>query len=264
MDYERGEEKQDHTNINTTSANEDDSDDYEDFPCPNDYQRTTRQPEYGRGTGNRIDEMSRPTKRRLLALYEQYGRSLSPNRLRNVKQMLEEMFCMTPEQTEKYFQELREEAENRKRLRKLRRKEHLRYKKQKSRERKAKVRLKVICILRDCMIKAYNTPMQILMSERLRQVSNVCLAQLCDILCRKIPDRDSQDRVSRLLIAFADWMAYWIEAIAYDLETYKLDDDNVSAVDVVESPGKVKNNFDSDPAYNKFDTDRIDITSLTD
>lgn len=144
-------------------------------------------------------------------------------------------------QTGLYFQELRAEAEHRRKLKKQRRKEHLKHKKIKNLEKKAKVRLRVICILRDLMIKAYNTPMKLLMSERLRQISDICLSQICEILDRCVPDRDSTDMVSRMLISFADWMAYWIQTIAYEIEATRTDLDEVpSCVNEVQNVEKIK------------------------
>lgn len=69
------------------------SEEYEDINCRPIYVGAPR----GKPTPARIHDLSRPIRRRLLNLYEEYGAQLPPEKLCRIKKMVEESYCLSPE-----------------------------------------------------------------------------------------------------------------------------------------------------------------------
>lgn len=81
----------------------------------------------------RIDILATPNRRLILDLYQQHAYHLSREKVEKLKELLQELYAMTPEETKRYFAELEEENMKkirRKRIKDMLRKQYLKQKRQ--------------------------------------------------------------------------------------------------------------------------------------
>lgn len=82
----------------------------------------------------RIDVLATPNKRLILALYQDHAHHLPREKIEKTKQLLQELYAMTPEETERYFKEMKYEADRRERRLRIKYLLKKEYKKAKRRE----------------------------------------------------------------------------------------------------------------------------------
>lgn len=169
----------------------------------------------------RFDVLSIPNRRLILELYQKHAYHLSREKVEKIKELLQELYAMTPEETKKYFMEL--EQENSKKWRRKRLKELLKkqYMKQKMEKDIAKAYRLFAKILRNCMMFAVTHAVPPLVSVRLRNLSDIVLEQICDLRNVTKPNRDDPDREGLFFIAISDWIAVAIEQVYYDVQLKK-------------------------------------------
>ncbi|RZC42646.1 uncharacterized protein BDFB_012180, partial [Asbolus verrucosus] len=154
----------------------------------------------------RIDELATPHKRMFLALWNEHAHHLPSEKVKHLKQLLQQLYAMTPEETAKYFAELKAEAKAaamRKKLKQRLRKYLLEKHRQKQRERAHKLFKR---LLKCGMTYAAENPVPPLVSIRLRYLSDIILEQLCDLRKVAVPNRSN---------TVADWMAIAVERLYY-------------------------------------------------
>lgn len=122
---------------------------------------------------------------------------------------------------EKYFNELRKaekkrlkQKADRAKLKKLCKKKYILEQEKKAYNLFSK-------ILKQAFQYAINHQIPPLVSVRLRNLSNVILEQLCDILCCKKPDRYDENKNCTFLVSIADWIAIEIERVYYIINLKK-------------------------------------------
>lgn len=170
---------------------------------------------------SRIDELAIPNRRLILALYQQHANHLPKDKLEKIKDVLRELYAMTPEETERFFEKLRGESkflDERRKLKQRLRKELRKLKRAKQHARAVEFAEKLLKI---GMEFAFNNPIPPLVSVRLRNLSDIILEQLCDLRDINHPDRDDPDKEGLFLIAVADWIAVIIEHIYFEVQLKK-------------------------------------------
>lgn len=183
--------------------------------------RHERQRENSPSCRTRIDVLSTPNRRLILDLYQRHAYHLSREKVVKIKELLQELYAMTPEETKKYFLEL--ELENSKKKRRKRLKELLKrqFLKQKREQGTEKAYTIFANILRKGMIYAISHSVPPLVSVRIRNLSDIVLDQLCDLRNVRKPNREDPEKEGRLLIAVADWMAVAMEKVYYNVQLTK-------------------------------------------
>ncbi|KAL1501185.1 hypothetical protein ABEB36_006563 [Hypothenemus hampei] len=170
---------------------------------------------------SRIDQLAIPSRRLILALYQEHSEHLPKEKVEKLKVLLQELYAMTPEETEKYFEYLRQQSDEvakRKNMKFLLRK-LLKRKKRTKQVTRAYAFVKKLLI--DGMTYATKHPLPPFVSVRLRNLSNIILEQICDLKNVKIPIRDNPDSVGHFLIQVADWMAIAVEQLYYVVQLKK-------------------------------------------
>ncbi|XP_068906801.1 uncharacterized protein [Tenebrio molitor] len=164
---------------------------------------------------SRLDELSTPNKRIFLALWNEHAYHLPKDKVKHLKQLLQQLYAMSPEETAKYFAELRAEskaAAMRKKLKEKLRKYLLEKHHQRQRERAYKLFKRLL----KCGISyAAENPVPPLVSIRLRYLSDIILEQLSDLRKVEMPNRSNPDKLGFFLISVADWMAIAVERLYY-------------------------------------------------
>lgn len=169
----------------------------------------------------RVDTLATPNRRLILDLYQRHAYHLSKDKVEKIKELLQELYAMTPEETNRYFMELEQEnrkKDKRKRLKELLRKEYAKQRKQQNRAKAYKIFRN---ILRKSMMFSMTHAVPSLVSVRLRNLSDIVLEQICDLRNTTKPDRDDPDKEGRFLIAVADWIAVGIEQIYFEVQVKK-------------------------------------------
>lgn len=205
----------------TDDKNSPDEDEVKDKINNEDKKRKTRKRSNSPPCRPRIDILSTPNRRLILDLYQKHAYHLSKEKVEKIKELLQELYAMTPEETKRYFMEL--ELENNKKRRRKRIKEMLRrqYLKQKRQHDTAKAYRKFTNILRNGIKFAITHSVPPLVSVRLRNLSDIVLEQICDLRNIRKPDRDTFDRQGRFMIAVADWIAVGIEQVYFNVQVKK-------------------------------------------
>ncbi|KAK5643540.1 hypothetical protein RI129_007385 [Pyrocoelia pectoralis] len=169
----------------------------------------------------RIEELAKPNKRLLLDLWQNYAHHFNEEKKEAIRLLLQEMFAMTPEETQKYFEEISEImkrlAAREKLKKKLARKYH---KKLREMERKRALS-KFRSIFVRLLTYASKNPVPPLVSPRLRNMSDLILYQLCDLRGIIVPDRSDNDKQAQFLCNTADWISIAIEYIYYEIHVQK-------------------------------------------
>ncbi|XP_074042248.1 uncharacterized protein [Leptinotarsa decemlineata] len=169
----------------------------------------------------RIDQLATPNKRIILNLYQEHAKHFPKDRVERIKHKLQELYAMTPEETERYFEEMKAEerrAELRDRLKRMLKKQYLRDKRKKQQQKAYRF---VEKLLRNGMRAAFEHPVPPLVSVRLRNLSDIILEQLCDLRNIDHPSRENPDKEGSFMIAVADWAAIAIEHVYYIVQLKK-------------------------------------------
>ncbi|CAG9764414.1 unnamed protein product [Ceutorhynchus assimilis] len=170
---------------------------------------------------SRIDELATPSRRLILALYQEHAAHLPKDKVEKVKEMLQELYAMTPDETEKYFEHLRNKAQE------VEQRKDIKYmlKKLVKRRKKAKQIAEAYKFIRKLLIEgieyASKHPIPPLVSVRLRNLSNIILEQICDLRNTNIPNREDPTQAGLFFIQVADWMAISIEHLYYGVQLKK-------------------------------------------
>ncbi|XP_044255057.1 uncharacterized protein LOC123005396 [Tribolium madens] len=163
----------------------------------------------------RIDELSTPNKRIFLALWNEHAYHLPKEKVKNLKELLQQLYAMSPEETAKYFAELRAEAKAAAMRKKLKQKLR-KYLQEKHHQKQRQKAYKLFKRLLKCGISyAVANPVPPLVSIRLRYLSDIILEQLCVLRKVNIPSRENPDKLGNFLISVADWMAIAVERLYY-------------------------------------------------
>lgn len=181
------------------------------------YQKRTSSPP----CRTRFDVLSTPNRRLILDLYQKHAYHLSQEKVERIKELLQELYAMTPEETKKYFMELEQEnskKRRRKRLKELLRKQYLKQKKHQGTVKAYKIFAK---ILRKGMIFAISHSVPPLVTVRLRYLSDIILEQLSDLRNVKKPNREDPSKEDLFLITVSDWIAVGIEQVYYEVQLKK-------------------------------------------
>ncbi|KAJ8947857.1 hypothetical protein NQ318_010003 [Aromia moschata] len=169
----------------------------------------------------RIDKLATPNRRIILALYQEHAYHLPRDKVEKIKQYLQELYAMTPEETEKYFLQLRREAKkmsHRKRVKEMLRKL---FQKRKRQRQEGNAYRFVERLFERGMQHAFNNPVPPLISVRLRNLADIVLEQICDLRNVDKPNREDPDQAGLFLIAVADWIAIAIEHVYYGVQLRK-------------------------------------------
>ncbi|XP_060533537.1 uncharacterized protein LOC132706294 [Cylas formicarius] len=173
------------------------------------------------GCRPRIDYLALPNRRLILALYKDHAHHLPREKLENVEQLLQELYAMTPEETERYFAHLRRQSEENAKRKNLK----AMLKKVVRKRKTERQRHQAYELLRELLVKgmehALRHPVPPLVSVRLRHLSDMILEQLSDLRNVEVPSRHNPDNVGAFLIAVSDWMAVAIERIYYGVQLKK-------------------------------------------
>uniref|UniRef100_A0A1Y1N9C0 Uncharacterized protein n=2 Tax=Photinus pyralis TaxID=7054 RepID=A0A1Y1N9C0_PHOPY len=169
----------------------------------------------------RIDELAKPNKRLLLDLWQNHAYHFPEERKEAIRLLLQEMFAMTPEETQKYFEEISEIiktlAAREKMKKKLVRKYHMKVREVERRRALNKFRKIFIQLL----TYASKNPVPPLVSPRLRSMSDLILFQICDLRGIVLPERSDNDKQAQFLCNIADWVSIAIEYIYYEIHVQK-------------------------------------------
>ncbi|VEN59762.1 unnamed protein product [Callosobruchus maculatus] len=169
----------------------------------------------------RIDVLATPNRRLILALYQNHAYHFPKEKVEKIKDNLQQLYAMTPEETERYFAELEAIATRmmiRRRMKDLMRKRLHKLKKQ---EQQRKAMAFVRKLIKKGMLFAFNHPVPPLVSIRLRNLSDIVLEQICDLRNTDIPVREDPDQIGLFLIAVSDWIAIFIEHVYYMVQLRK-------------------------------------------
>lgn len=161
----------------------------------------------------RIHELAQPKRWFLLYTYKNYRQLFESERAQAIKEKVQELFGMTPEEAELYFNKIRQKRPNKCDVRLLRQRIY--------RERKAG-RKEAYCIfnlvIKKAMRYAYRHSPPLLVTPMLRMVSDHMLGLLADLHGIDVPKRSNCDNISTFLISIADWCALFVSNIYYELE----------------------------------------------
>lgn len=170
---------------------------------------------------SRIDELAIPSRRLILALYQSHAEHLPKEKVEKIKALLQELYAMTPEEAQTYFQHLKKqetEANRRKDIKYM-------LKRLVRRKKKAKQTKRAYSFIKQLLVKsmeyALKHPIPPLVSVRLRNLSNIVLEQISDMKNVKVPDREHPDPLGYFLIQVADWTAIAIEHLYYGVQLKK-------------------------------------------
>lgn len=148
----------------------------------------------------RIDDLSQPNKRIFLALWNEHAYHLPEDKLENLKNTLKQLFAMSPTESAKYFMELKAETQKRAEQREAKKKirEFLINKLRKEGKHKAYNLFERI--LRCVIEYAVENPVPPVVSLGLRNLSDICLNELCNLKAVQVPCRNHPSRL--LLVVF--------------------------------------------------------------
>ncbi|KAF5282143.1 hypothetical protein FQR65_LT02840 [Abscondita terminalis] len=169
----------------------------------------------------RLDFLARPKKERVLYLWENYIYLFPDERKESIKYMLQEMYSMTPEQTQKYFDEISAIVKKMKDKEKIKKRLYKKYMSKLRRVERRRALYKFKKIFMKVLTLASKNPVPPLISPRLKIMSDLILEQLCDIrgVCK--PDRTNTDRQAQFFLNISDWVAIAIEYVYYEVNVIK-------------------------------------------
>ncbi|XP_030766615.1 uncharacterized protein LOC115890505 [Sitophilus oryzae] len=169
----------------------------------------------------RIDQLAIPSRRLILALYQDHGYHLPREKVEKIKILLQELYAMTPEETERYFAHIKKKSADVSRRKdiKFMLKKLVKRKKKEQQHKQAYELLYRLFV--SGMEFAVKTPVPPLVSVRLRNLSNIILEQICNLRNVDIPAREDSDQFGSFLIKVADWMAIVIEHLYYGIHLKK-------------------------------------------
>ncbi|XP_018568289.1 uncharacterized protein LOC108908662 [Anoplophora glabripennis] len=180
--------------------------------------KQVRKPARGR---TRFDVLAIPQKRNILGTYQGHAYHFPKEKVKKLKCKLQEMFAMTPEETEKYFEQMRNEANEiaKKKMTKIMLKKL--YQKQERAKQEQRAYKCIAKLLKQRMMSGFANPTSPLISVRMRNLSDIILEQICDLRNIDIPDRENPNQCGLFLIALADWSSIAIEQVYYTVQLKK-------------------------------------------
>lgn len=170
---------------------------------------------------SRIDQLAIPSRRLILALYQDHRHHLEKDKVDKIKVLLQELYAMTPEETEKYFEYLKKQAEERQMKKAIKKMLKKLVNKRKYLKQTKRAYAFIYNLLGRAMEFAINNTIPPLVSVRLRNLSNIILEQICDLRNVNIPSRENPDKVGEFLIRVADWTAVAVEQLYYVVQLKK-------------------------------------------
>lgn len=175
----------------------------------------------GKPCNRRIDELALPSKRLLLCTFREYGYLFPEKWNDRIKELLSILYAMTPEETEKYFEQLREAS----RQMALRRKMKERLKKLVARRREREMKLKAYVLFKNIikvgLMHAATQDIPPLVSVRMRNLSDIILQHLADLRGVDVPEREHPDKLGTFLLSAADWIAIAVINVYYLVQLKK-------------------------------------------
>ncbi|XP_018326937.1 uncharacterized protein LOC108738167 [Agrilus planipennis] len=169
----------------------------------------------------RIHELAKPRTILLLCLWYQYRHFLTPEKCRKLKQTLQEDYSMSPEDAERYFQEINDKIEKIAERRKQKILSRKRWKKKVDQcERKRGYRF-FRAFLEKALRLSYQNPVPPLIPSRLKNVMDIVLEQLCDLLKMDIPNEECMTKEGEFIVSLAYNIAAVIENTSYEVNAQK-------------------------------------------
>ncbi|KAK9876538.1 hypothetical protein WA026_013911 [Henosepilachna vigintioctopunctata] len=169
----------------------------------------------------RIDELAMPSKRLLLCTFRDFGYMFPREWNERIRELLSILYAMTPEETEKYFEQLRAVAKHMALRKKMKEKLKKLVAKKKKREMKQKAYILFKNIIKMGLMHAATQDVPPLVSVRMRNLSNIILQQLADLRGVDLPQRQHPDKLGSFLISIADWIAIAVENVYYRVQLKK-------------------------------------------
>lgn len=175
-----------------------------------------------RKTTTRFDELSTPPRRILLDTYQHHAHLFPKERLEKMQQILQESYAMTPEETEKYFEQVKTEENEiaKHKVEKMILKRLFKQQQRLKQERKAyRVAGKR---LRQVMMPLSDKTIPPLASARMKHLTDIILQQICSIRNIDASDIDSlPNQLGSFLVSLANWTAVVVEQVYYTAELKK-------------------------------------------
>ncbi|KAK4886329.1 hypothetical protein RN001_002600 [Aquatica leii] len=169
----------------------------------------------------RLDELAKPNKRLILDLWQNYSYLFTDDRKETIRLLVQEMYAMTPEETQRYFDEISAVVKKLKAREKMRKRSLKRYLAKLNRIERKRALNKFQKIFIQALTYASKNPVPPLVSPRLRNMSDLILDQLCDIRGVCTPERTDNDRQAQFFCNIADWISIAIEYVYYEIHVQK-------------------------------------------
>ncbi|XP_044748909.1 uncharacterized protein LOC123309737 isoform X2 [Coccinella septempunctata] len=128
---------------------------------------------------------------------------------------------MTPEETEKYFDQLRQMSKQMALRKKMKEKLKKLVAKKKEREMKLKAYVLFKNIIKVGLMHAATQDIPPLVSVRMRNLSDIILQHLADLRGVEVPERQNPDKLGTFLLSAADWIAIAVINVYYLVQLKK-------------------------------------------
>lgn len=173
----------------------------DDFEIPDeDLQRNEalpqkHQPSIVRKCNSRIDDLSQPNKRIFISLWNEHGHHLPKDKSENLKNILKQMFAMSPVETAKYFRELKAEARRKAAHRELKKeiRKFLANKRKDEDQKRAFIFFQKV--LRHLLNYAVKNSIPAILSLKVRYLSDIILEELSNLRKVNVPCRLNPSRL---------------------------------------------------------------------
>lgn len=192
-------------------------DEFEEYEEPQPVRKARKKPE--KECNSRLDELAKPKRWLLLGTWREHGWLFEPKRMKWVKEKVQELFSMTPEETEQYFNSIRTKKSKRVDVKALRRRMHL--EKMKAVKEAYTIMYRLI---KKALKYAYKRAPPLLVTPILRIISDNVMEILCGLHRISIPKRNDCENLPQFLFAVADWTAIFVSNIYYEIEVEERND----------------------------------------
>lgn len=169
----------------------------------------------------KYDELSTPPKRILLDTYQNHAHLFPKEKLEKMQRILQESFAMSPEETEKYFEQVKTEENEiaKHKVKKIMLKRM--YQKQQRIKQERKAYKFIEKKLKQIMMQLFDKPPPPLASARLKYLTDIILQQICNIRNIELSDIDLSNKTGSFLAWLANWTAIVVEQVYYAAELKK-------------------------------------------